>query len=441
MFKQALFVSSLLAVSVSSAMAETYGFFDARSVAMGNTSVATGSMSSAAFSNPALLVNNVSDDSFIISLGVGGVLEDNGNVIDTVDSFQGVENELTPLVNEVERLTNVNNLAALSAEFGGDPVALNNAQLAAADALITKTNEEIAVVNTLNGDSLQGKASPGVMIGYSGDTFALAASYQVNFAFSGGVIDLLVPNLPTASAVVNQALAGASVANIVGNPTGTVVAIGTRTDEVGLSIATKLSIAGMDVAIGVKPKVVSAEAISYNQSLETFNSSDIINNTSEKLGSFTTLDAGFTVDISDSFRLGLVGTNLVSKELKFADGFNSIKYDTQLRAGAAYNNSFFTFAVDMDLNESNPVIFRNATLAAPVQFGEATKMLALGMELNAFDYLQLRFGYQDNIASGATSDPLLSAGLGLWLLGVNLEVSAVGNSNSLGAFVQAGVRF
>ena len=431
MFKQGLFASSLLAASISTAVAAPYGFFDARSIAMGNTSVATGSMSSAAFSNPALLVNNVSDDSFVISLGAGATVLDNGGVIDTIDNFQTVDDELVPLIIEVERLTNPNNVVALTNEFGSAQ-ALVDAQIAAADAVILKTNEQIADLNSLNGDSLLGKLSPGLMIGYTGESFSLALSAQVNAIFSGGFSDTFnVPEIETtAGELVTSLISGSTVDNVIGNPSGTLRAIGALATEVGLSVATKLTVAGMDVAVGVKPKIISAEAINYTVSLENFDTGDIADQTSEDLGSFTTMDAGITVDVAESFRAGLVATNLISKTLTLNNGIDKIDFDTKLRVGAAYSSSFVTLAVDMDLTETSPI-----------QFEDPTKMLAAGLELNAFNFMQLRFGYQNNIASGANSDPLYSAGIGLWLLGVDLQLAAVGNADSVGAFIQTGVRF
>ena len=105
-------------------------------------------------------------------------------------------------------------------------------------------------------------------------------------------------------------------------------------------------------------------------------------------------------------------------------------FDTQLRAGAAYRNGFMTLAADMDLNERKPLSFE-----------DPSKMLALGVEFNVFDFLQLRAGYQTNMASAATEPNLLSAGFGLWL-GFHLDAAAVvGSDSSLGAMVQLGFRF
>ncbi|HEY9051580.1 MAG TPA: conjugal transfer protein TraF, partial [Gammaproteobacteria bacterium] len=64
MMNKSLIAAGLFAAGMSSAYAAPYGFFDARSVAMGNVSVATGNVTTAAFSNPAMLAINENKDSF-----------------------------------------------------------------------------------------------------------------------------------------------------------------------------------------------------------------------------------------------------------------------------------------------------------------------------------------------------------------------------------------
>ena len=58
MKKRSLLFSGLMLAGMTSAYALPYGFNDARSVAMGNVSVATGGVTTAAFSNPAMLMVN-----------------------------------------------------------------------------------------------------------------------------------------------------------------------------------------------------------------------------------------------------------------------------------------------------------------------------------------------------------------------------------------------
>jgi hypothetical protein len=143
------------------------------------------------------------------------------------------------------------------------------------------------------------------------------------------------------------------------------------------------------------------------------------------------MDAGIAINVLDSLTVGLVANNIMSETMTTGGAISvPIDFDTHLRAGVAYHNSYMTIAADMDLTEIEPVLFE-----------DKSKMMAIGVELNALDFMQIRAGYQTNMASGATEPDLFSAGLGFWL-GFHLDVAVVaGGDSTLGAFVQTGFRF
>jgi len=402
MKKRSLLFSGLMLAGMTSAYALPYGFSDARSVAMGNVSVATGGVTTAAFSNPAMLMVNETDETFALHVGVGAVFIEDGGITDDIDEFQAIEDQIDSIV-----LNDPSNTAELL------------------DAL----NAQRQIIGNLDGDSLLGRATPNVALVYGGDSFSVAVTAGGE-AYASGAID----NVTGTTGIITE---GSIAADLADNsvlddvPSADLEAVGVITQEVGISIATNTTILGMDVSYGIKPKVVSAEAITFRQAIDTVDVEDIIDDSTQDLGSFTTLDAGIAIGVTESIRVGMVAKNLISETLTVnTNGFNKdIDFDTQLRVGVSYNTSFMTVAADMDLIESDPVLVE-----------DANKMLALGVELNAFDFVQLRAGYQTNLASGASADDLISAGVGLWL-GFNLDIAAVVSEDSVGAFVQTGFRF
>ena len=402
MKKRSLLFSGLMLAGMTSAYALPYGFSDARSVAMGNVSVATGGVTTAAFSNPAMLMVNETDETFALHVGVGAVFIEDGGITDDIDEFQAIEDQIDSIV-----LNDPSNTAELL------------------DAL----NAQRQIIGNLDGDSLLGRATPNVALVYGGDSFSVAVTAGGE-AYASGAID----NVTGTTGIITE---GSIAADLADNsvlddvPSADLEAVGVITQEVGISIATNTTILGMDVSFGIKPKVVSAEAITFRQAIDTVDVEDIIDDSTQDLGSFTTLDAGIAIGVTESIRVGMVAKNLISETLTVnTNGFNKdIDFDTQLRVGVSYNTSFMTVAADMDLIESDPVLVE-----------DANKMLALGVELNAFDFVQLRAGYQTNLASGASADDLISAGIGLWL-GFNLDIAAVVSEDSVGAFVQTGFRF
>jgi len=402
MKKRSLLFSGLMLAGVTSAYALPYGFSDARSVAMGNVSVATGGVTTAAFSNPAMLMVNETDETFALHIGAGAVFIEDGGITDDIDEFQAIADQIDSIVQN---------------DFSNTAAMLN------------ALNAQTAVLDNLSGDSLIGRGTPNVALVYGGDSFSVAVTAGGE-AYASGVINVantvtilesdIIADLGD-DGTLNDSL------NVGYIPSADLKAIGVITQEIGVSIASNVTLLGMDISFGIKPKVISAEAIDTSLTIDTVDVEDIIDDSRQDLGSFTTLDAGVAIGVTESIRVGVVAKNLISETLTV--NTSEIDFDTQLRVGVSYNTSFMTVAADMDLIESDPI-----------QTEDANKMLALGVELNAFDFVQLRAGYQTNMASGAKADDLISAGVGLWL-GFNLDIAAVISEDSVGAFVQTGFRF
>lgn len=377
---QKLILGAMIAGAVTGAQAAPYGFFDARSVAMGNVSVATGNIAIAGLSNPAMLIVNENKDSFALLIPAVGVQAiDNGGMQDSVDEFQ-----------------------VLYDQFQMNPT--------------TQTADEmVAVLNQLDNTALLLNASANVALVYAGDNWAFAGTFRGNAA-AGATITNVDP-------AYNVGLGEA--------PSADFSALGVLTQEMGFSVATKFNVLGMDLAVGVTPKNVSVDAITYSETISTVDAGDTVSDAiEENLGSFSTVDAGVALQVTDSFTVGLVAKNLLSESLTTANNLTAFNFDTHLRAGAAYHNDWVTVAADMDLTEIEPLSFE-----------DPSKMLALGVEFNAWDFMQIRAGYQTNMASGSDEPALYSAGIGLWL-GFHLDVAAVvGEDSSVGAMAQLGFRF
>jgi len=385
MLKRKLLTAGLIMAATSSASAASYGFFDARSVAMGNVSVATANLTTAALSNPAMMSVNDSDDSFALLIpAIGLQAVDNGGMVDLLDDYQGLVDQYNATSNPVTQASLVTQMNALLPQFNGTNVA----------ALV----------------------SANAVLAYAGDDFSMAGFYH-----GSGQASLNI-----------NATAGAGTTL----PTGTLNAYGYAAQEIGVSLSTKISIAGMDLAVGVTPKTVQVDSIVYSADINTVDTDDALSDAIESdLGSFSTFDAGVALQLTDSLTLGLVAKNIMEETL--VSGTETFVFDKHLRAGVAYHNEFLTLAADMDLTE-----MEGSKTTNPLLITEAgSKMAALGVEFDLGDIVQLRAGYQTNMASGATEPDLFSAGVGLWL-GFHLDAAVVvGEDSSLGAFVQTGFRF
>lgn len=374
MNKRGLLFAGLMLAGVTQVQAMPYGYYDARSVAMGNVSVATGGITTAALSNPGMLTVNENDDTFALlfpAIGVQAI--DDGDVIDSIDEFQEIEDQAFQSLADRQR--------------------------------------QVAILQGLENSSLILGVTPNAAVLYSGDNYTWGVSMRVNADASVSITDIDT--------------------NIV-NPDATVQALGVMTTEIGLPIGTDISLAGMQLSVGIMPKMVNVDGITYSRSISDADVEDAFDEETD-LGSFTTLDAGVVLNVLDSVRVGLVAKNLLEETKTITANVNTpldINFDRHLRAGVAFDGGFFTLAADMDLTEIDPVGFESPS-----------KMFSVGAELNTFEVFQLRAGYQTNTASGSNDPDLLSFGVGLWL-GFHLDAAVVvGDDSSFGGFVQTGFRF
>lgn len=361
------FSAGLLAVTASTAQALPYGFFDARSVAMGNVSTATGGLQTAAFGNPAMMAVNEGDDTFALiipAIGVSAI--DKDDMIDKIDEFQS------------------------------QPSTVSGAQ------------RQLEILYDIEGSSVIVDATGNAAMIYSGDTYSIGVDFRAFGTASAGIVPGSVnPSIPDAQ----------------------IKAFGYVGKELGLSIARKFSLLGMDLSIGVRPKTISLEAVDHTESVQTIDvTADNIRNWVEDLDSLNTVDAGLVLDVLDSLRVGFTASNLISDSFTTANG-GKIDFDTHYRAGVAFDAGFLTLAADMDLNEIKPIGYE-----------DPSRMMAVGLEIDTFNIVQLRAGYQTNLADGSNQPDLISAGVGLWL-GFHIDLAVVKGGNSMGVFAQTGFRF
>lgn len=207
---------------------------------------------------------------------------------------------------------------------------------------------------------------------------------------------------------------------------------GVELTEVGLSLAHTYD----RLSIGVTPKVMSVKSYAAEERIRDIDDlGDVVDKATDDgqkdHGSSANLDLGLVYKLTHRWQLGLVHRNAISEEYTAKDG-TTIRLEPQTRAGIAYNGNIFTAGVDYDLVKNDPLTVH----------GDQTQMLAAGAEVDVFGFLQLRAGYATNLADTAGDDlDQYSLGVGVKIVGVHVDVAAVGNDNTVSAFAQAGVRF
>jgi len=373
--------------------------FEGRSLGMGGVAVATADLATAPWANPAMLTNQETSDDFSLLIGIGVFGRDHEDLITDIEDFQDADDERQAATTPAE------NQAALA--------------------------DMSAIIRNIESKNVAADVSGVLAMGIAFESFAMAVSVRAD-AIAAGTVDELSCQLgePGCDIVTFENELTSTQKNIL-------TLEGVLATEVGISFAKAFTVYDRKLSVGIKPKFVDVQAINYQESILTIEDADDITDSDNKsdIGTYTTIDLGFSYDITDSYRLGLNVTNLIPKSFKA--GVQTLNFDTGIRLGAAYHSEFVTVGIDYDLLENKPL------LSNP-RFGDlTTQYLAIGAEFNAFEYVQLRIGAATNTASGipgAASDVTYTAGLGLWL-GFNLDIAATYSEQALGAFVQTGFRF
>ncbi len=481
MMRQMLAVAvSAACLGVGAAHAAPFNSFDPRSMAMGGAGTAVGNTATAPFFNPSLLSTTDHDDDFAMELPIiGARLYDPDDFIDSVDEFQDnpklvINDELVlnSSVDTAKKAFNaINNLGP-----GATQADIQAAAASARDALGTVAGDTRILstgFSTLSNKALNLELGVGTVIGIPSRKFGGALvfnSWNVGSAIvkyeDAGLLTGLADDADVYADYLDKVAScdsdAACQAAINKDPdlqyidrnlkTGGDLELAFDPDndikssvelraislnEVGLSLSREFNIGGQKLAIGVTPKYVRAITLNYSASVndaddDDFDADDYTNDTTN-----FNMDLGVAKDFENGWRAGMVVKNIIGQtyDLMRKDNATGVKVKTgeielkpQARAGVSYQNSWFTAGLDVDLTENDPIGFE-----------DETRYAAFGMELNAFDWAQLRLGYRADMVNSDRS--IASAGLGLSPFGVHIDLAVAASDNELGAAAQFGLRF
>lgn len=357
-----VFLALTTSVIFSIVQAQPFTSFDARSMGMGGSSVASSKLANAAYSNPALVSQPIGENKFQLLLPVYGF-----NIADS----KGLNKDIKDFNNAVDAF-DAPTAAAVLARSIGKPLTVH--------------------------------AYGGGALGFAINKFSLVFLYNKQYIF----------DLRTR---INTIFTDA-----------TLEVRGLEFTEAGVAIPLY---SGDNFKFGITPKVVTVNSYDYSELLIDIASGTSVatKNSGKKIhGSDINFDIGSAYDFKNGFVLGTVVRNLNSKEYTTISG-NKIKLDALMRVAIAYNGDMFTLAADMDINENKAIAY-----------AQKSKFLTLGAELNLFDWVAVRIGRKQNIASN-TDLALNSLGLGFTPFGMGLDVAVMGNVHAVSGAIQLSFTF
>jgi len=382
MLKQKYLTVTIAMASVSFfAQSDTHSF-DARSTGMGGIGVSNANYVTAAFHNPALVAKfNDDDDVGLLLPYIGIQAQDSDELVDQLDDFSDLYDDFGDTNNPSEIQNIVNSLEQMQGDSAYIQVGIGGA---------------ITIPNTLLSFSIYSKI-------YA-DGFIIADISSDDLDYSHYVD----PNYELKSQAVGL---GVSIA------------------EVGVAMAKSFKLENGTVYVGFTPKYQNVNTVNYAVSINNYDFDDFDDDRHQNDEGNFNLDIGMAYTFDENFVFGFVGKNLIKQN------YNTVLSDANIQANyvvnpvytvsASFNNSLFSIGIDIDLNESERYEdFSGLNVNNAQSANDNTQMAGIGAEFNAWDWAQIRLGYQSDIAN--TLDDQITAGIGLSPFGVfHLDLSAM----------------
>lgn len=432
----------ILLLGSSVALAIPFNSFDARSMAMGGAGVAVADAASAPLFNPALLsIARYSDDFSLVLPTLGVHVSDPDDLIGSVDKFESG--------NYVENLQTA--VTALNNAVAAVDIAAVQTNAAAVSSRINTLSTQL---DTLNNKPITLDAGMATVVGIPNKKFGIAF-YANGSVATGGIFQYkdaaLLATLSaqatcfsTAAAIADPVAAAAAIA-LCETPAFTTDSLksaitmrGVMLAETGFAISREFRIYRRNIAFGITPKIIQAQLYDVPIGLNSPSLSNFNGNDYRAQYSMLNFDFGMAQNFRNGWRTGLAIKNVIPAFLDFkrapvagdtpvATG-ETLRLIPQTRAGVSHTNRWSTVALDVDLYRNDPAGLENYT-----------QYVALGGELNGWNWGQLRAGYRADLVDSARN--IISLGLGFSPFGVHADLAVAGNEHELGASFQLGFHF
>ena len=403
-----------LSVATTSALASPQAFMSARSFAMGGTGVAVAHPSAAPSANPAMMAaeqHDWADDFGLMLPSVNARAADEEEVIDQVDDIQ----------DQIEQFEDL--------KFSNQ-----------ADAQ-AKARQLVDNLEAFDRDTM--RANAGLGLGLAIPSNSLSFGFFANANLTATVRGELDENdLDLLNDIANGVRPPATTdLDTELNSRGRILA--SAVAEAGISIAHSFMLSnGNALQLGVSPKYVQLQTFQYTEEISDFEDDDFDSDEYETDKSGFNLDIGaaYAFGAENQWNAGVVVKNLIPMELDSAQNHPSEeKYTLELNpmvtAGIAHKSDYHVITAEVDLTKKEAFGYE-----------DDTQWLALGAEFDAWRYAQLRAGVRHNLASnddndGIEEDTQFTAGLGLNIIGVRVDIGALYSSADVGAALELATSF
>lgn len=379
MAKFSSFTLSAIALTVAGS---AQAHIDSRSFAMGGTGVAAATYLTSSLHNPALASQyGQSDDFGMILPCISVSAHDSDDLIDNIDRFDDAFEQW---------------------EHGNEAA----------------RSEWEQALRDMQGDVMTAEVSTGIII-------ALPNKY-----LSTNFFTQLKANVIAIPEVDEQDLEITSPDDTLNS---SATGLGGATLDIGLTFAKEVNWLERPLHIGVSPKIQQVLALGYNESMDNVDEDEFDFDDADTESGFN-LDLGLAYSLAEHWNIGFTARNVISRELEtneYQGETATYLVEPEYKLGISYDIDWFTITSDIDLNKKS--YFE--------QIDYQTQYARIGTELDAWEWAQLRLGYQHSMTDDA--EDVMTAGIGLkpfGLIGLDLSGS-YGKDNNYGVSAQLIMHF
>ena len=409
-----LTIAIAIAAASSTAFAAPQSFKTSRSLAMGGAGVAIAHPASANISNPAMLVSGHHDwvDDFgLILPSINAAYADEEEVVDRIDDIQSDIERYDDLINSGGSVADIQNSASN----------------------LKRQLED------LGRDTMRADLGVGVSLAIPNDTISMGVftTATLRATVRGNVAQSDLDQL-------QQVIDGATGAELEDNLDSNGRVLASAIVEAGISFGRSFDL-GLEnpVQLGVSPKYVQLRTYQYTATVDGFDEDEFDQDDSESTKSGFNIDLGaaYAFGEDQQWNAGVAIKNLIPMELdsKFdpilGEEKQTFELNPMVTAGIAHSGEYHVLTAEAEL-----------TKRKAFGYGDDTQWVSVGAELDAWRYAQLRVGARYNIASNDANDGIaeetqLTAGVGISLYGVRVDVAGMVSDADLGGAIEFGAAF
>lgn len=373
--------------------------YDARNDAMGGAAVASSHYSVAAFSNPALITYWQDADDFALVLNLGASYADPDELIDGLD---GVQDHYDLLEERLE----ANDIAG---------------SYAAGQALRESLLE-------LRGDAVTGGAGVGLAV-------TVPNRFLTTSWFVHSSVDVKVSAELAESDILwlDTVLAAPQLFNGLPDLQSQGIGVAAAVTDVGVAFAHRFERDDWQWSVGLTPKLQRIDTFNYVVSADDYDTDDISDDRYRNDTNHFNADVGLSAVYKQHWLAGLSVRNVISKSVDtevIQGQVHTYHVQPLATVGVAYRGDVLTASFDADLTKTK-------------RFGDGdeSQFFRAGIELDAWDWIQLRAGYRYD--SENYTDDMVTAGVGFSPWGVfHLDITGMkGGAHAYGAAIDLAMTF